>query len=415
MSRSRADVERERRERLRRDRERRRAAQSTMRATPVAARERHEGLVGVCARLLRGVPSRSVILGQGFAREVGAVLGIMVRPIAAAGRRGLRGDAPAPGSLTDSSFDSFLIEDPRLLLDPPARPRRADRRSDLTRRRLRAFFVSLAVVVALATWFIVPGLDVFRIRHLEIVGASAMGELDLREQLDPLLEGSTIFTVDDDAIRRKLERMPFVRRAAVERHLFGGLAIHVDEYRPLALGYGDGDYWLVARDGRILARGDREEWTGRVPLVTLNGNHLRPGVRVGDEPALRLLAARQSDSTIAFVEIEASTYSLVGKLADGTEIRFGRDQELHQKLASAEWLMRWTTRHGIAVRRINVTVPSKPTYCARDNVACGMAHGGTAEPDDGTSDAAVTTPEEQGSRPLLGDTATPSTTTAKTT
>lgn len=377
-----AEAERERRARAHRERERRRLEGRPAAASSHAAvRERHEGLVGWLARSIRAIPTRAGGILRGFGIEVVAV-------VAGSARWLLR---VLPGSHRLLDARRIVRAQARGLELPPARARtqlkplprvrpqrteaeqRArDRRRAALRRRLRLVGVLTLVVAMLLAWIYVPGSDAFRIRHVEVTGSSAVGDLEARTRIDELLRGETIYTVDEDKIVESLQGLPFVRAARVERHLPGGLELRISEYRPLALGYGDGHFWLVAQDGRILARASRREWTDRIPLVALRADDLRPGVRVADEPALRLLAARESGSTLALARVEVEEYRLVGWLKGEAEveIRFGRAELLAQKVAVAELMLGEARRKGLDLVYVDVTVPSRPAICARQDAGC---------------------------------------------
>jgi cell division protein FtsQ len=283
--------------------------------------------------------------------------------------------------------------------------------------RLRLVLVVVLLVGVVAAWVVVPASDAFRIRHLEVTGASAVGDLEVRERIDSLLTGETVYTVDEDKVAARIEELPFVRSVRVERHLPGGLQLHVLEYRPLALGYGDGGYWLVARNGRVLAKARPKEWSGRIPAVTLRDGDIKPGDHVDDEPALRLLSSRPASSTLEFATIKADEYAITAELVDGTEVRFGRPIALRQKLLVAEKMLQEAARKDLEPRYIDVTVPGKPAFCAKSVVACGMRRGpaptdaktkpgttaGAAAASDATTEETDTAPITNGADQLAAD------------
>jgi cell division septal protein FtsQ len=241
----------------------------------------------------------------------------------------------------------------------------------------------------------VPASDAFRIRHVEVSGTAAVDDLAVRMRVDPLLAGKTIFTVDRAALVRRVEELPFVREARVERHLPGGLQLHVTEYRPLALAYGAGNFWLVARDGRVLAKASGEAWRGRIPTVELQGRDIEPGMRLGDEPALQLLSTLRPGSTLEFDVVRTERFRLEGELTSGVVVRFGRPQLLLLKLAAAERTLQLAARNGEDLLYIDVSVPAKPARCPVSVAACHAERGAAAG--QRAADAQVaTTPEESG-------------------
>lgn len=428
-------AERDRRERARRERLRQRGqVQPAPRtASAVVTRERHEGLVGVILRWIVAVPvivgaaPRTIkaapsLLGgvlRGFLHEVGAVVLGAVRAVVgllpatgrlagpargarrAAARSSAAGRGPSAGTSRSGGSGSGTA--------PPARRPRtaAQARAAMERRarvrtRLRIAAAAVLLSAAVGAWIVVPASDVFRIRHLEVTGTSAVGDLDVRDRIDPLLTGRTVFTVDEDALARRIEELPFVRDVRVERHLPGGLQLHVSEYRPLALGYasgagGDaGDFWLVAHDGRILAEANPEEWTGRIPTVELREERIRPGDRVGGEASLQLLAARARDSAVAFDVVRSDRFTISARLVDGIDVRFGRPTQLLLKVAVLERALELADRNGEELRYVDVSVPGKPAICPLSDVRCSQRRTPAADAGSDGAASGATTPEETG-------------------
>ncbi len=398
-------VERERRERARRERERRRAStpertstrpardartRPPQAASDVAVRERHEGLVGWVVRnvvslptTIASIPGLLVAALRTFALEVVAVLGGIGRVLLSV----------VPGSSRVAGAGRTVVERSavgRTRTRPPrtaAQQRASEQRRARTRSRVRGLLVVTLVVGGVAAWTVVPASDAFRIRHLEVTGAGAVSDLEVRERIDALLAGKTVFTVDEDKLAERISELPFVRSVRVERHLPGGLQLHIVEYRPLALGLGDGQFWLVAPDGRVLAKARPDDWSGRIPTVTLQDADIKPGDHVDDEPALRLLSSRPSSSTLEFEKIVTDDYVITAQLVGGIEVRFGRPVALRQKLLVAEAMLQQAARKDLTPRYVDVTVPGKPAFCATSVVACGMRRGPVT--DDAKSPAAA--------------------------
>jgi cell division septal protein FtsQ len=405
------DVERERRARERRERERARAAKPTPSARPArparsgrapapvaaAARERHEGLVGWLARNVVSLPRTIGRLPQllartarGFALEVAAVLAGIARFVLRLVPGGARIAERRSGTLAQSRPAATAADDarnPRRQRAPrtPAELRAASERRARLRQRLRIGAAAAIVVAIGVAWLVVPASDLFRIRHVEVTGAAAVDDLQVRERVDSLLAGKTVFTVDRDAVAERIEELPFVRRATIERHLPGGLELHVEEYRPLALAYGDGDFWLVAHDGRVLAKVDGDAWKGRIPTIVLRGDDIEPGMRLDDEPALQLLESVPADSAISFDTIGVDDDGqLTATMPDGVDVRLGRPTELLLKAAVVARMVEIAARHGEDLLYVDVSVPGKPAVCLDEVAACHLPRGPRTEDDEPT-------------------------------
>jgi cell division protein FtsQ len=411
------EIEQERRARERRDRDRRRSrvqskpkrrqAPRRAAAAPVASRERHEGLVGWVARSVMSLPAAiarlpaAMLVGlRGVAHEVGVIVTGIGR--ATVGRlpgvsrlRGAGVPRPRPRPRRSPSAAASVRASATAGRTPAQARAAAERRARL-QKRVRLGLVAGLLVSVFAAWIFVPASNAFRIRHVEITGASSVDDLEIRTRIDKLLAGRTIYTVDEAAVERRIEELPFVREARVERHIPGGLQVHISEYRPLALGYGDGDFWLVAHDGRILAKANKDAWTGRIPTVTLRGEDLKPGVRVDDEPALQLLTNLRADSTLAFDTIRATEYELIATLVDGVELRFGRPDQLLLKVAAAERTLQLAARHDERLLYVDVSVPGRPARCLKTDAACFLPRGPETAAEQRDGESTATTPEETG-------------------
>lgn len=165
--------------------------------------------------------------------------------------------------------------------------------------------------------------------HERIVAASAAFGLTVQDVLvegraetarDQILSalavarGTPLLTVDPEAARARIEALPWVKTAVVERHLPDTLFVRLTERKPLALWQKDGQLALVDADGHVLTRDDLSRFRD-LPIV------------IGDDAPQ---AARSILSVLAaepdlYQRIEALTY--VGarrwdvRLAGGIQIQ----------------------------------------------------------------------------------------------
>ena len=262
------------------------------------------------------------------------------------------------------------------------------RRRQLLRRRLRLVALVGVVVMFGIAVYAVPRMAIFNVQRIEVTGTSAVPDLTVRSKVDPIIHGQTIFTLDTDRIRTSLAALPFVRSVSVDRHFPNGLSITLVEYKPLALGVSVGQgSWLVARDGRVLAKVQSSDWSAQIPKVVIEQDHLKPGTRLSGEPALQLLRMVPPTFPGSFETIEVftptarrpgarraareqasrsslmleGTESIIAHMSDGAEIRFGRPDRLDLKLAVVERMLGLygpSGRSGITY--IDVSVPSRP-------------------------------------------------------
>ena len=129
-----------------------------------------------------------------------------------------------------------------------ARPRRL--RTGLL---LRLGCAAVLIGTAALLWTQVPaaGKDYLTLKRLEMKGDTEKVPLArLREAVEPLLEGTTYFSADLDAVRAAAETVPWVKYAVVRRVWPDRLVIEVTVYEAVAQ-FEDGR--LVSVEGRLFA------------------------------------------------------------------------------------------------------------------------------------------------------------------
>jgi cell division protein FtsQ len=159
---------------------------------------------------------------------------------------GLGVDADRPGGGPDAGLPA---------VDPRMQRRWIDRRRAEGRRRLRvllgvavfAFVAVLAWAVAHSSLFGMETLEVHGTRQLDPAAVRAAAHID---------GGASLLFLDDDAIARRVERLPAVARATVRTELPGTVVIDVVERAPVA--WADAPppdrYALLDAGGLVFAR-----------------------------------------------------------------------------------------------------------------------------------------------------------------
>jgi cell division protein FtsQ len=117
--------------------------------------------------------------------------------------------------------------------------------------------------------------------HARVVAASAAFGLTVQDVLvdgrretarDDILgalsvaRGTPLLTVDPEAARARIEALPWVKTAVVERHLPDTIFVRLTERTPVALWQKDGKLAAVDLDGRILTRDDLSRFRD-LPIV----------------------------------------------------------------------------------------------------------------------------------------------------
>jgi cell division protein FtsQ len=150
-------------------------------------------------------------------------------------------------------------------------------------------------------------------RERAVAATAALGmvveniEVEGRETTDAAMimaalaagRGTPILAVDLWRAKAELERLPWVRSAAIERRLPDTLHVRLTERRPLALWQHEGKQRLIDRQGEVIPGADLSRFA-RLPLVVGDGAATRAAALIemlGREPALaaRVTAAIRVD------------------------------------------------------------------------------------------------------------------------
>jgi cell division protein FtsQ len=140
--------------------------------------------------------------------------------------------------------------------------------------------------------------------------------------------GDPILGLSLAAARERLEALPWVERAHVERRLPATLLVRLTERRPFAIWQNDGQFAIVDRAGTVIAT-DRLDVYGNLPLI------VGAGAARHAAPMLDLLAAVPAvrDRTLALVRVADRRWNL--RLASGADALLpeGHEQAAIARLA----------------------------------------------------------------------------------
>lgn len=236
-----------------------------------------------------------------------------------------------------------------------------DRMSDrFTRRRLisrlsrlRPLLIGLGIfaVLAFAGWVVFFS-TWLAVRAVEVVGAEHVGTERLR-QVAAVELGTPLARLDVTAVETRLEQLPAIATAEVERSLPHNLTIHVTESEPVAALLDNGSYHAVNADGELFRRLPRSPQ--RLPVVSageLGG--------AGRAEALAEVAQVVSSldrgiaAKVDHVEV-ASIDSIVLALRNGDEVQWGSAASSERKAAVLTALLE------IDAAVYDVRVPEQPT------------------------------------------------------
>ena len=246
----------------------------------------------------------------------------------------------------------------RVKTDPRFRRRRRAVERDKRRRVLIRLGTLIGLVALGWVLFMSPLLAV---RNVEVVGASQTAGTDVVRAAD-VDENENLLLLSGGSIVDRVEALPWVHRARVDRMLPGTLRIRITERRPamvLSLGAAR---WTIDATGRVLESGSAAK---ALPVLA--------GVQVGTiEPGLTLQTSEAIDALTAYrslpppikrrvVGVFAPTIERITfSLDDETQIRYGAAEDIAAKNDVLRALLRKLDAEGLTPGYIDVRVPARP-------------------------------------------------------
>jgi cell division protein FtsQ len=245
---------------------------------------------------------------------------------------------------------------PRASIDPRIRERRVAVVRAQGRRRLR-WLIAIAVfgIVVAVGWLVIhsPLLDV---DHVRVTGTQLVAPGDVR-RASGISAGDALLFVDTGAAERRVEQLPWVDAASVERRLSGELVVRVTERRPAVWARRAPDsVALIDGRGRVLA--DAPEAPPELP--ELSGLATLPPVGKGIAPraAVGVLGQLPPELVGRVARVVSDGRAVTLQLRDGPELRLGPPTRVPAK-ARAVLAVLGTITDGPPAY-VDVRVPSAP-------------------------------------------------------
>jgi hypothetical protein len=228
------------------------------------------------------------------------------------------------------------------------------------------------VVVGFGGYKLLAMSPAFAVTVIEMKGTTPRLSAEITKALEG--DGTTsksLLQTDAGAIEARLEKLPYVRSATVDRAFPHTLEVSINAYRPAVFVQSGATGWLVAKDGRVL--GEAAKAPMSVARITIPpGAILTVGDRTGDADVsngLLLLRSapkgfRTSVGRVNRLISRSGTINAV--VAHHIELRFGEPVDLTLKMAVVERVMRQI--HGGQRRDLaylDVSAPARPALGMR--------------------------------------------------
>jgi cell division protein FtsQ len=244
----------------------------------------------------------------------------------------------------------------RASIDPRIRERRVAVARAQGRRRLRWVVAILMLgILGAAAWLLTHSalLDVDRVRATPTQHVSA-AEIRFASGVE---QGEPILFVDLGAVAGRVERLPWVDEAHVNRRLTGELDIRVTERSPAAWARRAPDQVaLVDGRGRVLA--DAAEAPADLPELDGAVTLPPPGGRIHPRAAAVVVGKLPAELRTRVGRVVADAGAVTLAMRDGPEVRFGSPDQVPAKARAALAVLGTIT--GPPPAYVDVRVPSAP-------------------------------------------------------
>ena len=220
-------------------------------------------------------------------------------------------------------------------------------------------------VAALAVWvaFLSPLLDV---RTVKVAGARHTSPAEIRASA-AIAEGQNLLLLSTGEIARRIEGLPWIKRAEVDRMLPSTVRVRVTERKPamvLSLGAAR---WTIDSSGRVLTSGVAKQ--GLSVLAGVQVATIEPGGRVQTAEAVAALEVWRGlprglrKRVVAVVAPTLERISL--KLKGGPLVRYGAAEDMAAKNEVIRVVLKRLRSSGRAAGYVDVRVPTAPAISYR--------------------------------------------------
>lgn len=289
----------------------------------------------------------------------------------------MRGRRAVPGKRTPSKWPYRAAQPPRARRviktnEPPLGVQRLNAQPPApvitpAQARMVLLAVLLAAIFAGAWWLY--GSRYMTVHEVRVTGASQLSEQQVRDIAG--IEGASAFRVDLRAAEERLEALPQVRNATIEKHGWTGATITLEERLPWGSWQINGVNVPIDFDGYVL---DGVQAPDGAPVIV----EVEPqrAIRAGDrlDPGAVQLAARLVDESertfgrrvvaLAYRQAAGITVVLSGADVDGAPIwaTFGDSRDYDYKVAALYVLIEQAREADVKLTAVDLRFGSRLSF-----------------------------------------------------
>lgn len=215
------------------------------------------------------------------------------------------------------------------------------------------------LLLAVCGYALARGTSLFAVRSLDVRGGPGRVDAQVRRALAPLV-GTSLVGLDGADVVRRVEALPTVVSASVDRAFPHTLRLTIVAERPAAVLRRGSDAWLLSARGRVMGRLRSPQAHPHLPRIWA-GSHTAVAVGAVLPPALGGAGARVAGLAGAFATRVGSVSDVAGfvvfRLRSGLEVRIGAPGSIRLKIAVIRRALRVLP---LGATYLDVSVPGRP-------------------------------------------------------
>ena len=254
-------------------------------------------------------------------------------------------------------------------VDPGLVLRRREVRRSEGRRRLAVLVGTIAMMLLPVGYWALEHSPVFSISRVTVTGASPRVAAQVRGLVAGDVAGKSLLQVDGSALAARLEALPDVRLARIDRAFPHAVDVSVVMEHPAAFVRAGAARYVIASDGRVLQMVTRAP--AHLPRVVMAAGPAPVTGHAVDSSqmraALQVLAGvparfERGIGGARLKGVVANTGGVVAVFGHGLQVRLGTTSELALKLrVAAKVLSEMSAPIRRSVAYVNVSAPARPT------------------------------------------------------
>ncbi|HUZ84176.1 MAG TPA: FtsQ-type POTRA domain-containing protein [Gaiellales bacterium] len=213
------------------------------------------------------------------------------------------------------------------------------------RRRLAVVAAAIGAFALAVGYVVLAHTSVFAVRAVSVRGGSPALDAEVQRVVARAVGHESLLNVSAAAVARKVEQIPFVQAATVDRAFPNSLTVSITRDRPAIYARIGRAGYLVAADGRVLAAAATRP--PGLPLMSLPRTVAAPRIgRTGGDPsiaaALTLMAARPSSTRALLgplVRVYSSPGMVILRFRTHLQLRMGTPAQAALKWSAATRLL----------------------------------------------------------------------------